>query len=29
LSLDDVIINQPPAPSVRRRPAAVSLKVVK
>jgi hypothetical protein len=27
LSLDDVIINKPPAPSVRRRPSAVSLKL--
>jgi hypothetical protein len=29
LSLDDVIINKPPAPSVRRRPSAASLKLVK
>ena len=29
LSLDEVIINKPPAPSVRRRPSAASLKLVK
>jgi hypothetical protein len=29
LSLDDVIINKPPAPSVRRRAAAPPLKLVK
>jgi hypothetical protein len=29
LSLDDVIINKPPTPSVRRRPSTPSLKLVK
>jgi hypothetical protein len=29
LSLDDVIINKPPAPSVRRRPSTPALKLVK